>query len=653
MDIAYGQTIDYVIVVVYFVIILGFGSLFGRYTKSTKDFFFSGQRFSWWLIAFSCVATVVGSYSFIKYAAAGYRYGFSSTMSYLNDWFLVPLFMLGWLPIIYYSRVTSIPEYFEKRFGRSTRVMAVIFILVYLTGYIGINLYTLGVAMNAIIPTFGVFEWAAIIAVIAAIYVTFGGQTAVIMTDLAQGFLLLGAGVLLLVLGFIYLGQHNGQGLDGLTAFWQGLPVEHRLPFSGFSSPERFPMVGIFWQDLFGSSMFFYFANQGLIMRFLAVKSVAEGRKAIIVVALFLMPLAALSVGNAGWIGRAMATFGLIPEDTEPNQIFMVVAELVAQPGVFGLILAALTAALMSTVDTLINAVSAIAVNDIWKPFLRPGRDDKHYLAAARVFSIVFTIAGLGLVPLYMTFESIYVAHGAFTAAISPPIIVVVVLGVLWKRYSSMAAFLTLLVGGALVGISLQFPELIRPLASIHGMEPGTGYNYMRALYGFIVCSAVGVGASFLWPQKDFKRIEGLWVGTLGYAKFLFKGSRPNDDDLGEKIWLKLERDDTAAEDDDGSAMPVVTMSTADAQRMLAKAGDIVYVADKRWWLGGLRSLHARLAIADDVDGTVEDDSVGSSPYREAPKRPDGAGGTIVIRLRDIEDARLTIGEIVRVEKII
>ncbi len=628
MNVAYGQTIDYVIVVVYFVLILGFGSLFGRYTKSTRDFFFSGQRFSWWLIAFSCVATVVGSYSFIKYAAAGYRYGLSSTMSYLNDWFLVPLFMLGWLPIIYYSRVTSIPEYFEKRFSRPTRVMAVIFILVYLTGYIGINLYTLGVAMNAIIPAFGVFQWAGMIAVIAAIYVTFGGQTAVIMTDLAQGFLLLGAGVLLLYLGIRYLGQHNGQGLSGLAAFWQGLSVEHRLPYSGLSSPEKFPMAGIFWQDLFGSSMFFYFANQGLIMRFLAVKSVAEGRKAIIAVVLFLMPLAALSVGNAGWVGRSMASFGLIPANTEPNQIFMVVAELVARPGVFGLILAALTAALMSTVDTLINAVSAIAVNDIWRPFVAPGRSDGHYLAAARVSSIVFTILGLVLVPLYMSFESIYVAHGAFTAAISPPIIVVVVLGILWKRFSPVAAFLTLLLGGFLVGLSLSFPDLIAPLADFHGMEPGTGYNYMRALYGFLVCSAVGVGASLVWPHKDPASIRGLWVGGIQQARRMFKGSEPNDQEPGLKIRLVLEQGGNAAPNHQDD-LPIITMSPDSAQNMKARAGDLVYVADKRWWLGGLRSLHARLAIAD------------------------GLGKRVLIAAGAIEDSRLNVGEQVLVEKIL
>ena len=116
--IAYGQPIDYVVLVAYFVVILGFGSFFARYARTTKEFFHSGQRFRWWVLSLSALSVVVGSYSFIKYGAVAFRFGLSSTQAYLNDWFLVPLFALGWLPIIYYARVTSIPEYFERRFDR-------------------------------------------------------------------------------------------------------------------------------------------------------------------------------------------------------------------------------------------------------------------------------------------------------------------------------------------------------------------------------------------------------------------------------------------------------------------------------------------------------------------------------------------------------
>lgn len=605
LQVAYGQPIDYIIVIVYFVVVLGFGALFGKGNKTTKDFFLSGQRFSWWLIAFSCIATVVGSYSFIKYSAAGFRYGLSSSMSYLNDWFLVPLFMLGWMPIIYFSRVTSIPEYFEKRFNRPVRIVAVLLILVYLVGYIGINLYTLGVALSAIVPALGVFEWSIIIAVVTAFYVTFGGQTAVIMTDLLQGFLLLAAGILLFVLGIRYLGTHNPEGLTGLQAFWKGLPPEHRMPFSGMAHPDKFPMVGVFWQDVFGSSMFFYFANQGLIMRFLAVKSVHEGRKAITLVVLFLMPVAMLAVGNAGWLGSALSYFGLIPKNSSANQIFMTVTETITMPGVFGLILAALTAALMSTVDTLINAVSAIWVNDVYKLFIAKDKTDKHYLKSARVASIVFTVAGLLLVPVFMQFNSIYVAHATFTAAIAPPMIVVVILGVLWKRFSPWAAFWTLTLGGFFVILSLIWPGMVEPLGRLHGMDGANSINYMRALYGLLVCLFAGVAFTFIFPApKGYEeRIKGMWAGTLHWAKENYKGGTPNDARLGRKQRLNLRSADPSEVELGERSVAVVGPVAAKALEV--NEGDFAYIADKRWWLGGLRSVHVKIAISPDAEGSV------------------------------------------------
>ena len=113
-----GTPLDYAIVVVYFIAILVIGTWFGRNQRTTRDYFFGGQRFSWWLIAFSLIATTVGSYSFVKYSSVAFNFGLSSSQTYLNDWFWTPLLLFGWLPILYFSRITSIPEYFERRFSR-------------------------------------------------------------------------------------------------------------------------------------------------------------------------------------------------------------------------------------------------------------------------------------------------------------------------------------------------------------------------------------------------------------------------------------------------------------------------------------------------------------------------------------------------------
>ena len=135
---ARGTPLDYGIMIGYFAAILVVGTWFSRRQKTTKDFFFGGQRFSWWLIAFSLIATTIGSYSFVKYSRMGYSYGLSSSQTYLNDWAWFPLLVFGWLPLLYFSRVTSVPEYLGRRFGSDVRCWATVCILVYLIGYVGV-----------------------------------------------------------------------------------------------------------------------------------------------------------------------------------------------------------------------------------------------------------------------------------------------------------------------------------------------------------------------------------------------------------------------------------------------------------------------------------------------------------------------------------
>lgn len=601
--------LDYAVIAVYFLAVLGFGAWFSRYTKTTKDFFFGGQRFSWWLIAMSCVATVVGSYSFMKYSAAGFHYGLSSSMTYLNDWMILPFFVLGWFPIIYFTRVTSIPEFLERRFDRRTRVASLVLILVYMLGYIGINFYTLGVALAPLL-NLDLYVIVVGIAVISAVYMHAGGQTSVIMTDLIQGFVLLAAGFTLLALGVAEVG--------GFTEFFGLLPPEHRLPLAGFNSPAKFNFVGIFWQDGLASSVAFYFMNQGVLMRFMSVKSPRDGYKAIFTVVMVLMPLACVAIANSGWIGRALVAQGRIPADTDPNSIFIVVAGMLTKPGVFGLILAALTAALMSTIDTLITAVCAIFVNDIWRPFVRPDEEDAHYLAVARAAAIGATVIGVLLVPVFAQEKSIYVAHGKFIASVTPAMIVVILLSVFWKRFTAPAAFWTLILGSALTAASAWYPGMIAPVA--HGVDPSGGYKFMRAFFGILSALAIGLGISAVTEPKSDDELSGLVIDSIEEAKERFNGAPVRRGAEGEVAAVRAE-----VADIDGVALHPAVMA-----RIAAEPGDLVYVSDSRWWLGGLRSVHATL--------------------REAH---DGAEDVIRISAADIEDGHLAHAPGLTVERVL
>ncbi len=580
--------LDWVVLVGYFAVVVAVGMWFGKFTKSTKDFFFGGQRFAWWLVGISCVATLVGSYSFIQYSQIGYRFGLSSATAYTNEWFVLPLMLFAWLPIVYYARIQSIPEYFERRFDRRTRMLVLVLLLIYLEGYVAINLLTIGVAMN------GIFGWnvilsATVMAVVSGLYLHAGGQISVIMTDLLQGLLLLAVGIGVFALGIYHLG--------GFGEFWTGLPEEHQLPFAPFNEDPEFHSIGTFWGDTVTATFAFYFINQGVLMRFLSAKSVRDGRRAMLLVVAVLMPLAAVAVCGAGWVGRAMVSTDLLQPEGEAfsQDIFVTVARLVCGPGLFGLVIAAMIAALMSTLDTLLSAVSAVAVNDIWR-VARPDRDDAYYLRAARLAAIGATVLGLALIPLFQKFGTIYQALSHFTAMITPPLLTVILLGVLWKRFTTRAAFWTLIVGSGGILLTVFFPRLITPLA--HGVDPSEGFSYMRSLFGLVLSVVVGVGITLLDSTSPRRSMSGLVVASMQEGAALFKGGKPNHRGAGRSAVMSIRVTDSASTE--------VHLPRQVMKDLHVDEGDLLYLSDARWWLGGFRAMHVKAGPPSESDETLD-----------------------------------------------
>ncbi|UCE46974.1 MAG: hypothetical protein JSW47_15355, partial [Phycisphaerales bacterium] len=263
---------------------------------------------------------------------------------------------------------------------------------------------------------------------------------------------------------------------------------------------------------------------------------------------------------------------------------FVKAAHFLCAPGVFGFVLAALTAALMSTADSLINAVSAIFVNDIWKPYIKPASSDKHYLQVARITSLVAAGLGLALVPIFMR-DTIYGAHSMFTAAVTPPVLMAIFLGISWKRYSPAAAFVTIVGGAILIGLSFIWPDaLVGPFD--FGMGPDS-YKFMRALFGLLAAGTLGVSVTWLTKPKPDPELKGLVAGSQIEAMRRFKGGKPNRRPGGKaRLRIKLDRD--------LSGENTVIVPESALETMAAEPGDLLYASHIRWWYGGLRSVHVK-----------------------------------------------------------
>ena len=568
----------------YVFFVLGAGLFFARNNKSTEDFFFGGRRFSWWIIAMSMLATGVGSHSFAKYASKGYQYGFSSTMTYMNDWFFMPLLLFGWIPIIYYMQVNSIPEYFERRFNSTVRNLSTFTMLLYLVGYIGIGLLALASLLQPILG-WEINTIIVVVAVISGLYVSLGGQTAIIFTDLIQGIVLLFAGLLLFGLGIIYLG--------GLDIFWNNLSITNKLPLADFNSPPDFNFVGIFWQDGVVGSVGFAFMNQAVIMRFLAARSVVHARRATMMNVLVFLPLGTLAVSNSGWIARAITNTSpdVIAETANPNGIFTIVAGIVASSeAVFAFLVAAVVAALMSSLDSQINASTAVAVNDVYTP-LSKNPSEKTKLRISMFTSLFVTFIGIQAAFLFSKYGTIYEAHGAFHSIVTPPMVTVIFLGIFWQRFSSRAAILTFVLGAIFIYLGVLYPKLfVQPFS--HGIEfiEAKPWSYIRALYNVVACVAIGVVVTLLTkPPSNYDKIKGLTLWTIKDGPKYFKGSEVNKN-AGITIKFSGSEIEVSNKEDNTVSLPKKYMNEIKGEK-----GDLIYISDHRWYLGGMKSTHARL----------------------------------------------------------
>jgi solute:Na+ symporter, SSS family len=314
------------------------------------------------------------------------------------------------------------------------------------------------------------------------------------------------------------------------------------------------------------------------------------------------MTVGSLVVASGGLVARAFTNAGVLPE-VPAREAFFIAAELLSHPGIFGLILAAMTAALMSTVDTLITAVSAVVVNDFYRAHVRPQASDSQLLRMARITALSVSALGVCLVPVFMQFKSIYAAHAAFTAAVTPPMVVTLLLAVFWRRFTRTAALATLVGGLGLMALSMLLPALIIPFA--HGVPGGdTAWNilagmkeqqFMRACYGLVLCTVIGVVVTLVTNPEPLEKQRGLVWGTIADALRHYKGS-PGRESPVTRVLAFPRKLETELPHYGTSELAGVRISGAAAGALNAHVGDLLYITDPRWWTGGLHSAHVIVA---------------------------------------------------------
>jgi len=527
--------IDLGVILVYLVGIVALGCWAGMRRKGQQgaDYFLAGKSLRWPMIGLALFATNISTIHLVSFAQNGYTSG----LVYGNfEWmapFTLVVLSLFFAPFYVRSGVTTLPDFMEKRYSRGSRdYLAFLSIFSAIMVHIGFSLYTGTIVLEgSILRPLGVddperFRVLTVLAICGAtaLYTIIGGLLAVVLTESIQTVVLLTGAVLITFLGLSMMGGWDGSWLGLLNV---GQTAEGWTRVKANVHPGNFAMIrpdsdptGVSWYAvMFGYpvlGIWYWCTDQTIVQRVLGAKDENHARIGplfagfikVLPVLIFVIPgVICLALVNSGTIG-SLPTLPDGSPDTEKTYSHLIAN--VLPVGVRGVVVAALLAALMSTVSGALNSIATLCSYDIYKRF-KPGADDRHLVRVGRIatfvamcVAVVWTMGIGGQKSIFQMMVDVF-------PVVAPPTAVVFVWGVFWRRASAKAALVTL-VGGSLVGLVLFIVNFMK-LNFIGDFEINA---LLQAFLLFVLESIALVILSFVFPHEHTAESESLvWKSPL------------------------------------------------------------------------------------------------------------------------------------------
>jgi SSS family solute:Na+ symporter len=494
------SSLDTVIVLAYFGVVFGIGAYFFRRAKTSKGYFLADRSVGWIAIGASLFATNISSEHFIGLAGSGASSGLAVGHF---EWLAAFMCMtLAWVFVPFYlrSNVYTMPEFLERRYGPACRwYLTTVSVMAYIFTKISVSLYAGALVLRQVVG-WDFYTSATVMVVATGVYTIFGGLAAVIYTELLQAVVLLGGAILLTILGLEQAG-----GMSGLRA---ALPPDFFHMMKPMSDPA-FPWTGIF----FGApilGIWYWCTDQVIVQRVLGARSEDDARAGALLCG-FLKILPVFVLVLPGLIARA-----LYPE-IRGDEAYPALVLRLLPPGITGIMVAALMAALMSSLAATFNSASTLITFDVYKK-LNPAASETRLVTVGRLFTVFMVVLGILWVPFirYLSTE-VYIYLQSVQAYISPPIATVFLFGVFWpraNRHGAIAALAT----GAVLGTARFVLELNRgsAIAQAALIKPLVEMNFLHfAVVLFIVASVLLVAVSLATRPDSLARLKGLTFATL------------------------------------------------------------------------------------------------------------------------------------------
>jgi len=482
-------------------------------SKDTEDYFLAGKTLPWWAIGASLIAANISAEQIIGQSGQGFVVGLAIAAYEWQAAIVLLIVAAFFLPIFIKRGIYTMPQFLEQRYGGGVKTMMSVY---WIALYTLVNLTTVlwlgGLAIQSL-TGLSVFWAMAGLAGFAVLYSLYGGLKAVALTDIIQVVILIIGGFAVTVISLGLVGGEAGV-MGGLSRLQAEVPGHFKMILAN-DHPSYGDLPGI-W-TLLGGLWVLHFSywgfNQYIIQRALGAESLAEAQKGLAFAALlkFLIPIIVVIPGIAALmlttdaLGAQIApsvldpTICTVPGDTatcgKPDRTYGELMRLMPT-GLRGLVFAALIAAIVSSLASMMNSISTIFTMDIYKSW-REGRDQKHYVMIGRMAAFIAMAIGLlAAQPFQQSFESGFQTVQEYTGFIAPGVVGVFLLGFFWKRANAAGAF-TILLGSIIMNVILK-------------LGAGDMSFVIRVWLVFLGCLAMGIVVSLLTKRSDAEQLVTL-----------------------------------------------------------------------------------------------------------------------------------------------
>ena len=463
---------DYVIFIAYAVLILGVGLWVSRdkegHQKNAEDYFLASKSLPWWAIGASLIAANISAEQFIGMSGSGFALGLAIA-SY--EWMAaITLIIVGkfFLPIFIEKGLYTIPEFVEKRFSTNLKtILAIFWIFLYVFVNLTSVLYLGSLALETIMGVpmvYGVLG----LALFAAAYSLYGGLSAVAWTDVIQVvFLVLGG----LVTTYLALNTvSGGEGvIEGIKIVYNATPERFVMIFDETNDYyDMLPGIGVLIGGMWVANLYYWGFNQYIIQRTLAAKSLKESQKGILLAAglKLIIPLIVVVPGIAAYvmvndpeIMSRLGEAGLknLPTLEQADKAYPWLLQFLPT-GMKGVAFAALAAAIVSSLASMLNSTSTIFTMDIYKQYINKNASDKQTVNIGRISAAVALVIACFIAPFLSGLDQAFQYIQEYTGIVSPGILAVFMLGLFWKKTTNKGAII-----GALTSIPIAMYFKIAP----------------------------------------------------------------------------------------------------------------------------------------------------------------------------------------------